>query len=92
MPGRKMFPNSVVPLPSTPGLTSHGMIVSTAEPKHRAETMHLLFSRAPPADRQQELEERVANGEVIPIVSPGVLGRGTTLFGNIFRPGILRSP
>jgi len=54
--------------------------------------MHLLFSLAPPADRQQELEERVANGEVIPIVSPGVLGRGTTLFGNIFRPGILRSP
>src|SRR5271166_1132033 len=67
MPGRKMFPNSVVPLPSTPGLTSHGMIVSAAEPKHRAETMHLLFSLAPPADLQQELEDRVANGEVIPI-------------------------
>src|SRR5262249_49090996 len=64
---RKMFPNSVVPLPSSPGLTTHGMIVSAAEPKNRAETMHLHFSLAPSETLQQELEERVANGEVIPI-------------------------
>jgi kumamolisin len=67
MPGRKMFPNSVVPLPSTPGLTTQGLIVSAAEPKHRADMMQLHFSLAPPEALQQELEDRVAKGEVIPI-------------------------
>jgi kumamolisin len=67
MPVRKMFPNSVVPLPATPGLTTHGMLVSAAEPRHRAETMHLHFSLAPPEALQQELEDRVAKGEVISI-------------------------
>jgi kumamolisin len=43
------------------------MIVSAADQKHRAETMQLHFSLAPSEALQQELEERVANGEVIPI-------------------------
>src|SRR5437667_7131042 len=67
MPGRKMFPNSVVPLPTTPGLTTQGLIVSAAEPRHRDDMMQLHFSLAPPEALQQELEERVAKGEVIPI-------------------------
>jgi kumamolisin len=67
MPGRTMFPNSVVPLPASPGLTSHGLIVGAAEPKHRAETMHLHFALGVPAAAQEELEERVAKGEVVPI-------------------------
>jgi kumamolisin len=62
-----MFPNSVVPLPSNPGLTTQGFVVSAAEPKDRAETMQLHFSLTPAEDRLQELEDRVANGEVIPI-------------------------
>jgi kumamolisin len=66
MPGRKMFPNSVIPLPASPGLATHGLIVGAAEPKHRAETMQLHFSLGIPEAARQELEERVANGEVIP--------------------------
>lgn len=32
MPGRKMFPDSIVSLPATPGPTPQGLIVSTADP------------------------------------------------------------
>jgi kumamolisin len=60
MPDRKMFPDSVVPLPAGPGLTAHGMIVNALEPKNRAETMELHFSLSPPEALQQELEERIA--------------------------------
>ncbi len=66
MPARKMFSHSVVPLPAGPGLTPQGLIVSAAEPKHRQETMTLHFSLSPSAARQQELEGRVARGEVVP--------------------------
>jgi kumamolisin len=67
MPDRKMFPNSIVPLPASPALTAQGLIVSAADSQHRAETMQLHFSLSPPQALQQELEERVARGEVIPI-------------------------
>jgi kumamolisin len=67
MADRKLFPNSVVSLPATPGLTTQGMIVNPVDPKHRAETMRLHFSLAVPQAAQQELEARVAKGEVIPI-------------------------
>src|SRR5215472_1747831 len=67
MPDRKMFPDSVVSLPAGPGPTAHGLIVSAAEPKHRADIMHLHFSLSPSPALQQELEERIAKGEVIPI-------------------------
>ena len=73
MPGRKMFPNSVVPLPSTPGLTTQGLIVSAAEPRHRADMMQLHFSLAPPEALQQELEERVAKDSHISSKPPSSL-------------------
>ena len=66
MPARKMFPNSVVPLLGGGEMGAQGLIVGAAEPIHRAETMHLHFSLAPPAAVQKELEERVMRGDVIP--------------------------
>lgn len=65
MSDRKMFRESVVPLPTSPGVTANGMIISAAEPWHRAETMDVSFALSPPADREKELKERVAKGEVI---------------------------
>lgn len=67
MPDRKMFTDSVVPLPAGPGPTPHGLIVNAADPQHRTEIMHLHFSLSPPQALQKELEERIAKGEVIPI-------------------------
>jgi len=67
MSDRKVFADSVTPLPEKPGLTTHGLMVNAAKPQHRDETMTLLFSVAPPRASQAELEERVARGEVVPI-------------------------
>jgi hypothetical protein len=62
-----MFPNSIVPSPASPRLTAQRLIVSAADPQHRAETMQLHFSLSSRQAQQQELEDRVARGEVIPI-------------------------
>src|SRR4051812_25710577 len=64
MTDRKMFPNSVVPIPSS-GVTAHGLIASAAEPRHRDEKMDVSFALAVPPDVQKELEARVDKGETI---------------------------
>jgi kumamolisin len=64
---RKVFQDSVTPLPDQMGLTSHGLMVQAAGPEHRAETMTLLFSLEIPHEAQTQLEERVARGEVVPL-------------------------
>jgi kumamolisin len=66
MSDRKVFHDSVTPLPDQPGLTQHGLMVNAAGPEHRDETMTLLFSLAIPQEAQAELEQRVARGEVVP--------------------------
>jgi kumamolisin len=66
MSDRKFFADSVTPLPNQ-GLTSHGLMISAAEPVHRDETMTLLFSVAIPLADQVELESRVAKGEIVPV-------------------------
>jgi len=65
MSNRKMFPDSIIPVPASAGLTAHGMAVNAAEPHHRAEKMDLSFSLGLPPARETELHERVDNGEVI---------------------------
>jgi kumamolisin len=60
---RKVFQDSVIPLPDRPGIVQHGMIVNAAVPQGD-EKMTILFSLSIPA--QTELEERVAKGEIIP--------------------------
>jgi kumamolisin len=65
MSDRKVFQDSVTTLPDQIGLTPHGLMVNAAEPKHLDDEMTLLFSLSIPQELQTELEERVANGEVV---------------------------
>ena len=61
----KLFPNSVVPLPAS-GVTPAGMIVNAAEPVNLDETRRLHFSLQLPKALNDDLEERVARGDVVP--------------------------
>jgi kumamolisin len=70
MVARKVFADSVTPLPDEPGPTPRGMMVAAALPDTRDEQMTVLFSLDTPPDKEADLEQRVANGEVIP---PGEL-------------------
>lgn len=65
MADRKIFANSVVPLPDHVGLTPQGLMINaqTAAP---AEPMDVMFSLEPPAGLEAELEAKVAAGETIP--------------------------
>src|ERR1051326_3233403 len=62
---RKVFANSVTPLPEEPGITPHGLILNAAQPDNRNEQMTLLFSVAPPDDVRKQLEEIVAKGQTV---------------------------
>jgi kumamolisin len=62
---RKVFADSVVPLPDEPGLTPRGLMVQAAEPNHLNDEMRVLFSLEVPPKAEAELEKRVARGEVI---------------------------
>jgi len=66
MATRKVFKDSVVPLPAEAGGVHDGMLVNAAAPEHRDEQMTLLFSLAIPDKAREDLEARVARGEVVP--------------------------
>src|SRR6516164_11169191 len=65
MPNRKMFPDSIIPVPASPGVTAHGLTVNAAESHHRADKMDISFSLSLPPALEKELEERVDKGDVI---------------------------
>jgi kumamolisin len=67
MSDRKVFHDSVIALSQQPGLTTNGMLIAAAEPKHGEEMMdvHFSLSLAPGVD--QQLEAKVAKGEVVPL-------------------------
>ena len=65
MDGRKVFHDSVTPLPPHLGLTPNGLLVQSAKPEHLAERMPVLFSLALPPDAMAALEEKVASGETV---------------------------
>src|SRR6266545_146153 len=67
MSDRKVFQDSVTPLPEQSGLTHNGLIVNAAGPEHHDEKMTVLFSLEIPPEAQAQLEERVAKGEVVPL-------------------------
>ena len=67
MSDRKVFKDSVVPLPDQEGLTRNGLMIKAADADHRKEVMTILFSLAIPPLTQSQLEERVARGEVVPL-------------------------
>jgi len=67
MPDRKVFTDSVTPLPDHPGAAPHGLLVNLAAPAAEpAEPMTILFSLDLPGDLKAELEAKVAAGEVVP--------------------------
>jgi hypothetical protein len=66
MTDRKVFADSVTPLPDQPGLTPHGLMIHAQKPTDRNEKMTLLFSVGISATAQADLEARVAKGEIIP--------------------------
>jgi len=66
MPDRKVFRDSVTPLPTAAGLTTNGLIVHNVEPDHRHDMMTVLFSLEVPDAAREEIERRVEKGEVIP--------------------------
>ena len=65
MSDRKVFTDSVTPLPDEPGLTPRGLMVNAAQPEDQNEVIPVLFSLAMPADKQAELEKMVAEGKVV---------------------------
>ena len=65
MAQRKVFQDSVTPLPDTPGPGPRGLMVAAAEPETANEEMNVLFSLEIPAAKTADLEERVARGEVV---------------------------
>jgi len=66
MTERKVFEDSITPLPDEPGPTPRGLIVQAAEPDTREEVMTVLFSLEIAPDDEKDLEERVARGDVVP--------------------------
>ena len=62
--GRKVFSNSVTPLPAAEGPTHLGLMVAAAKPENNKEQMKVVFSLAIPADAQAKLQQMVAEGKV----------------------------
>ncbi len=65
MSTRKVFSNSITPLPTEEGVAHKGLMMAFAQPQHKDEKMTIHFSVAIPDDARQELETRVANGETM---------------------------
>lgn len=66
MSERKVFQDSVTPLPALPGTTPEGLMVAAMTPERPDETLNIHFSLNVAADIQAQLEAKVAKGEVVP--------------------------
>jgi kumamolisin len=66
MADRKIFTNSIVPLPDHVGLTPAGLMVSAIDPATSEQPVEIMFSLDTPAALRQELEDKVAAGETVP--------------------------
>ena len=65
MTERKVFHDSVVPIPVESGPAPHGLMVQPAAAEHQDQRMTLHFSLALPSEVEADLEEKVARGETI---------------------------
>lgn len=65
MANRKVFQDSIVPLPAQNGITPMGLMIQATEPPHFDETLPVHFSVNMSADAQAELEKRVSQGEIL---------------------------
>ena len=63
---RKVFHDSVVPIPVELGPAPHGLMVQPASSEHQDEKMTLHFSLALPEQVEADLEAKVARGETVP--------------------------
>jgi len=63
MADRKVFSDSVVPLPDHSGVTPHGLMVNLAEAPDTTQAMPLLFSLGLAEDQQAALEAAAASGK-----------------------------
>lgn len=76
MAGRKVFQDSVVPIPTDQGITPQGMIVAAAQPQHLDDPMTLHFSLELSSEARERLESAVARGEVVDPKDLGELTKG----------------
>ncbi|HTJ51806.1 MAG TPA: S53 family peptidase [Cyclobacteriaceae bacterium] len=67
MAERKVFEDSVVPIPVENGPIHNGLMLREAEPEHRDEELTLLFSIDTPKQSQAALEDLVAKGQSLSI-------------------------
>ena len=65
MAGRKVFEDSVVPLPEEDGPIQRGMLVQAAAASDKKDTMDVLFALGLDAKAKADLEDKVAAGEVV---------------------------
>ena len=65
MADRKIFQDSVVPLPHDGTHAPLGMVVQSANSQNLAEPLTVHFSLAPPAEAQRDLEAKVEAGQVV---------------------------
>jgi kumamolisin len=61
---RKVYQNSVIPLPAQEGLSPQGLIVDKSEANNE-EKIKVVFSLSIPPEAEADLEARVAKGEVL---------------------------
>jgi kumamolisin len=66
MNDRKVFYDSITPIPDQEGLVANGLMVHAAGVEDPNEIMTLHFSLEIPKEAQAELEAKISNGEVIP--------------------------
>ena len=69
---RKVFADSVTPLPAAEGPTHLGLMVAKARPETSKEQMTVVFSLALPDSAQADLQKMVAEGRT---VSPAQLNK-----------------
>ncbi len=67
MAGRKVFNDSIVPLPAQTGMAAHGLMIGAAEADHSQDTMDLAFSIDLPAGAREKLEEAIEKGAIISV-------------------------
>jgi kumamolisin len=66
MNNRKVFHDSVAELPEQPGITPTGLNVSAARPEFLQDKMNVSFSLAIAQEAHDDLEAKVAAGQVVP--------------------------
>jgi kumamolisin len=65
MGDRKVFEDSVTPLPKEEGITPQGFMLNFARPQDQDQVMRVLFSLAMPGTLQAKLEQKVVKGELV---------------------------